>query len=82
MRLSVKALALTGGIFCGGGVLVATLWLLAFGYDGTLIKQLDHFYFGYSFTVPGAFIGMVWGFLDGALCGALFAWVYNKFAGE
>lgn len=46
------------------------------------MKQLDHFYFGYSFTVPGAFIGMVWGFLDGALCGALFAWIYNKFAGE
>lgn len=81
MRFNVKALALTAGVFWGGTIFVATLWLMAFGYTGQLIRMLDHFYFGYTFSVAGAFVGLVWGFIDGAICGALFAWVYNKLAG-
>lgn len=80
MRLNIKALALTSGIMWGGAVCLATLWLLALGYQGELIRVLDHFYLGYGFSVPGAFIGLVWGFVDGAICGALFAWIYNRFA--
>jgi len=80
MKLNVKALALTSGILWGGAVWFATLWLLFRGYDGSLIRQLDHFYLGYSFSVVGAFVGLVWGFIDGAIGGALFAWLYNKIA--
>ncbi len=81
MKLNVKALALTSGLLWGGAVCFATLWLLARGYDGALIRQLDHFYIGYSFSYAGAFVGLVWGFIDGAVCGAIFAWLYNKLAG-
>jgi hypothetical protein len=80
MKLSVKALALTSGALWGGAVFFGTLWLIAFGYDGSLIRQLDHFYFGYTFSVVGAFVGLGWGFVDGAVGGALFAWLYNKLA--
>ncbi len=80
MKLSVKALALASGILWGASVFVATLWLLMRGYDGRLIAQLDHFYIGYSYSVVGAFVGLVWGFVDGAVCGAIFAWLYNTFA--
>ncbi len=80
MSLSVKAFALTAGILWGAAVFLATLWLLAFGYHGGLIRLLDHFYFGYTFSVVGAFIGLVWGFVDGLVCGAAFAWVYNRLA--
>jgi hypothetical protein len=80
MKLNVKALALTSGILWGGAVCFATLWLIALGYNGALIRQLDHFYLGYSFSVVGAFIGLAWGFVDGAVGGALFAWLYNKLA--
>ncbi len=80
MKLKVKALALTSGLLWGGAVCFATLWLIALGYEGTVIRQLDHFYFGYSFSVVGAFIGLAWGFVDGAIGGALFAWLYNKLA--
>jgi hypothetical protein len=79
MRLNVKAFALAAGIFWGLAVCLATLWLLAFGHQGDLISRLDHFYFGYSFTVAGAFVGLVWGFVDGFVSGALFAWLYNRF---
>ncbi len=80
MKLNLKALALTSGLLWGGAVCFATLWLIALGYEGTVIRQLDHFYFGYSFSVVGAFIGLAWGFVDGAIGGALFAWLYNKLA--
>ena len=80
MKLSVKAFALTSGILWGALVCLATLWLLMMGYDGQLISQLDHFYLGYSFSAVGAFVGLLWGFVDGAVCGAVFAWLYNKLA--
>jgi hypothetical protein len=80
MKLSVKAFALTSGILWGAMVCLATLWLLMMGYDGQLFSQLDHFYLGYSFSVVGAFVGLVWGLVDGAICGAVFAWLYNKLA--
>jgi len=81
MKLNVKALALTSGLLWGCGVCFATLWLLVRGYDGALIRQLDHFYIGYSFSYAGAFVGLVWGFIDGAVGAAIFAWLYNKLAG-
>jgi hypothetical protein len=80
MKLNVKALALTAGILWGATVCLATLWLLIRGYDGTLISRLDHFYIGYSFSYVGAFVGLVWGFVDGVIAGAVFAWLYNKLA--
>jgi hypothetical protein len=80
MKLNVKALALTAGILWGATVFLTTLWLLAFGYRGGLIQGLDHFYFGYTFSVVGAFVGLVWGFVDGLVCGAIFAWLYNRLA--
>ena len=80
MKLSIKAFALTCGLLWGGAVCFATLWLIAFGYEGSVIRQLDHFYFGYSFSVVGAFVGLVYGFVDGAVGGGLFAWLYNRLA--
>ena len=80
MKLSVKAFALTSGILWGAAVCCATLWLLLRGHDGSLMGQLDHFYLGYSFSYVGAFVGLLWGFADGAICGALFAWLYNRLA--
>ena len=71
MKLSVKAFALTSGILWGAAVCLATLWLLLRGNDGTLIRQIDHFYLGYSFSYPGAFVGLVWGFVRGRRRGAL-----------
>jgi hypothetical protein len=81
MKLSIKAFALTSGILWGAIVCFSTLWLLIRGYDGRLISQLDHFYVGYTFSAAGAFVGLGWGFVDGALLGAIFAWLYNRLAG-
>ena len=80
MRLNTKAFAFTCGILWAATIFLATVWLLILGYHGEVMSNLDHFYLGYSFSVGGAFIGLVWGFVDGAICGALFAWLYNKLA--
>jgi hypothetical protein len=80
MKLNVKALALACGLLWGGAVCFATLWLIGLGYEGTVMSQLGHFYLGYSFSLVGAFVGLVYGFVDGAIGGALLAWLYNRFA--
>jgi hypothetical protein len=80
MKLNVKALAVACGLLWGGAVCFATLWLIALGYEGAIMRQLGHFYLGYSFSVVGAFVGLVYGFVDGAIGGALVAWLYNRFA--
>ncbi len=80
MRFNVKAFALTCGIFCGATLCLATLWLLMTGHDGTLISRVSYFYIGYTFSVAGAFVGLVWGFVDGAISGAIFALLYNALA--
>ena len=81
MRLDTKAFALTCGVLWGLAIFLATVWLKVFGFEGQIIRLLDHFYFGYSFSYVGAVIGAVWGFVDGAISGFVFAWLYNKLSG-
>jgi hypothetical protein len=78
MRLRVRALGLAVGIVWALGVLVATLWLIWTGQveGGLLINKL---YPGYDVTYLGALVGVVWGFVDGFVAGALIAWLYNQF---
>jgi hypothetical protein len=79
MRFNVKAMALTAAIFCGGAVLLVTWWLIILGHGGTEFI-LSRAYPGYAVTPLGSLIGLVWGFVDGLICGAIFAWLYNLFA--
>ena len=82
MRLNTRAFAVACGVFWSLMIFLATIWLLIFGFEGTVISNLDHFYFGYSFSYFGAVIGAIWGFFDGAIGGFIFAWLYNKLASE
>jgi hypothetical protein len=81
MRLNTKAFALACGIFWGATIFLATVWLLIFGFQGQVMSNLDHFYFGYSFSYVGAVVGAIWGFVDGAIAGFIFAWLYNRLSG-
>jgi hypothetical protein len=80
MRLNVKAFALTCGLIWGLGLFFITWWIIAFdGASGrvTLIGQL---YRGYNISPIGSIIGLVWALFDGAIGGAIFAWLYNFLA--
>jgi hypothetical protein len=80
MHLDRRALGLALGLLWGGGVFVATLWIVIAGMGGEHLALLRRFYLGYSVTVVGALIGLVYGFIDGFIGGWLTAWLYNRFA--
>ena len=82
MKFNVKSFSLTCGILWGLTILLSTFWILITGASGTTFSKLSKFYFGFSVSLGGAFIGMVWGFVDGLIVGALFAWLYNKLSAE
>ena len=80
MKLNIKSFALTCGLFWGFALFELTWWIIAFeGATGepTLIGRI---YRGYSISPAGSFIGLAWGFGDGLISGAIFAWLYNLFA--
>ena len=81
MKLDVKAFALTCAVIWGVALPLATWWVMAFEGPSTDPTWLAHFYRGYNLTIRGSFIGAVWAFFDALIGGALFAWLYDLFAG-
>jgi hypothetical protein len=84
MKLSPKALALTLGALWGGCVfLVALLNRIWPGYGGAFLNLVSSIYPGFH---PGGIregiVGALYAALDGAVCGALVAWIYNKMSGS
>jgi len=82
MKLDVKSFSLTCGLVWGFGLFILTWWIIAFDgatSDPTLIGRL---YRGYTVSPAGSFIGLVWALADGAIGGAIFAWLYNFFVGR
>lgn len=83
MRLSVGAMAVTLGVLWGAGVLIVGLANVAWpGYGGEFLQVLASIYPGYKGTtgVGQTLIGSLYGLVDAAVAGALFAWVYNLIA--
>lgn len=77
MKLNVKALTLTAGLVWGFGLFFLTLWVMLFDGATGDVTFLGRFYRGYNISFTGAIIGLVWAFVDGAIGGAIFAWLYN-----
>ncbi len=77
---SVKGLALAIGILGALCTLILgwSAWLL--GYGNVIVGQIATIYIGYSATLLGGIIGAVYAFVDGAIAGAIIAWLYNKFS--
>jgi len=79
MKINTKALAISIGLVWGLAVFFLTVWFLVMGYNGNLLAKLDAVYLGYSVTWLGAFIGLIYGFVDGLIGGTLLGYFYNKF---
>ena len=78
-KLNVKALAVGIGVLWAIYVLFIG-WVAAFGWGKELVTVLSSLYIGYSASFVGGIIGGIWAFIDGAIAGAIIAWVYNKVA--
>ncbi|MEW5745063.1 MAG: bacteriophage holin [Nitrospirota bacterium] len=81
MRFKPVALGVSLGIVWGG-VLFITTWISYFTGYGTLFLQVmgGSIYPGYSISPAGSIIGLLYGFIDMLVFGALFGWIYNKVA--
>lgn len=83
MKLSVKAFAITAGLLWGGAILSVTLVNLAAPtYGQAFLDLCSSIYPGFhaSRTIRSVVIGTLYGLLDGGIGGAIFAWLYNRFA--
>jgi hypothetical protein len=82
MKLNVKAFALACGIVWGFGLFALTWWIIAFDgatHEVTLIGRL---YRGYNISPIGSVFGLVYGFFDALVGGAVMAWLYNFIVGR
>ncbi len=77
-RLSVRAFAMTAGLLWGAALFFMTWWVIALNENATVLNWLSAFYRGYDVSPVGSLIGLAWALPDGAICGAFFAWLYNR----
>ena len=85
MKLSTKGLALASGILWGLAMLVMGLANLVWGsYGQQFLQLMASVYPGYHATrsIAEVVVGTLYGFVDGLVGGAIFAWLYNQFAGS
>lgn len=79
LRMDQFAFATAVGSLFGLLTFVMTMGLLMKGDEGggLPLQLLEQYFFGYSMTVQGAFIGMAYSFFWGFLSGWLFAYLRN-----
>jgi hypothetical protein len=85
MRLNLKALSLTAGIVWALAIFLTGLANLIWqGYGDAFLKLVASVYPGYhaNRTVGDFIVGVLYGFFDGAICGLIFGWLYNRIAGK
>ncbi len=79
MKFSIKGMALASGVVLAISMFVTGI-TAHYGYGSPIVEMMASVYRGYAPGPVGAFIGAVWGFVDGLIGGALFAHFYNRFS--
>lgn len=82
-RLHAGVLAIVGAFLGAIGMFVLTSWLLLKGGPqvGPHLQLLAQYFYGFSVTWPGAFLGSLYGALVGGVVGWLIGALYNVIAG-
>jgi len=83
MKLSLKGLALTTGLLWAGAVLtVGAGYVLTGSYGRAFLDLCASIYPGYHVAQSwgSVIVGTLYGLCDGAIGGAVFAWLYNRLA--
>lgn len=82
MRLNARAWGIAMGLLFGGGLFLATVFLVIRGGPtvGQHLSRLSVFFPGYSVTWIGALIGFVYAFVLGYGLGRFIGSVYNRLA--
>ncbi len=77
MKLNIGAFAVAFAIWWGVGFFLVTWWIIATGGATGEPTFVARIYLGYEISAIGSVIGLLWGFADGLIAGAIFAWLYN-----
>jgi len=79
-RLNARVWGITGGLLCGGGLFLATIFLVVKGGPemGQHLGLLATYFPGYRVSVIGGLIGFVYAFVLGYGAGRLVGSVYNR----
>ena len=82
LRLNARAWGISAGLLLGGGLFLATVFLVIRGGPnlGQHLSMLRVFFPGYSVTWLGAFVGFIYGFVLGYGLGRIVGTVYNRLA--
>lgn len=82
LRLNARAWGISTGLLLGGGLFLATIFLVLRGGPmvGQHLSMLRIFFPGYSVTWLGAFIGFIYAFVIGYGLGRIIGSVYNRLA--
>ena len=70
-------LGIAGGTLVGLALFLITLLSSFFGYSPTLVGIITEIYPGYSASLWGCFLGILYGFADGFFFFFFLAWIYN-----
>ena len=85
MKFNLKALSLTAGILWSLAIFITgaanILWQ---GYGETFLQVISSVYPGYHAgrSIGNVLAGTLYAFVDGAVAGLAFGWLYNLFAGK
>ncbi len=77
MPLNPKAFSLTAGIIWGLALLVLTLISVGTGFAAMFLNVIASIYPGYSISLLGSIIGLIYGFADASIGFYIFARIYN-----
>ncbi len=78
-QLNAFAAALAVGVFWAVCLFLWTLIAAKNGYGQTSLDLIAQVYPGYEVTTRGAWIGLIWGFLDGFIGTYVVVWLYHVF---
>ncbi|MCR4280609.1 MAG: bacteriophage holin [Candidatus Komeilibacteria bacterium] len=78
--LNANNMGLAAGIVWGVGAFLLGLAATYLDWGVMLVDALGSLYIGYAATLGGAFLGLIWGFVDAYVAGLVMIWLYNKFS--
>jgi hypothetical protein len=84
MKLSIKGMAWTSAVLWAACLFLTGILNLIFpSYGGSILNFAKSIYPGYAAMsgFVGVIVGTIYALVDGLICGAIFAWLYNKLAG-
>ncbi len=80
-RLRASVMGVVFAMLAGGGLFIATAWLVVIAKEGEpvgpTLSLLNNYFPGYSVSWPGAFVGLLYGVAVGGVGGFILAYVYN-----